>query len=140
VGAYRWTGDLAKLKIIHIDKSAKIRPEKSKKKIQTYAVFVMNFSEMIDIGDFAIENIDKITEAIENASLKLNNNQQETCDPSTPSIQLRINSLRASSTELVERFSIISYFLYRTKPAGLWMDASGGVDRHGLTRLFLDTD
>ncbi|MCX5633610.1 MAG: UvrB/UvrC motif-containing protein [Phycisphaerae bacterium] len=164
VGVYRWTGDLEKLKIIHIDKSAKIKPfdlvrlcspqaaqgkpQKGKKKIQTYAVFVMNFFEVIDVGDFVIDDFEKSIGAIENALLKLNSNQQENCDPSTwfdsfdftQDKYAHHKPLRASSTELIERFSIVSYFLYRTKPAGLWIDASGGVDRHGLTRSFLNTD
>ncbi len=136
---YRWTGDLRKLKILHIDKSAKIRPfdlaqgrqEGSKRKKQTFAVFAMNFFEIIDcrkslglhteaspsgLGDFVIDDFEKIVEAIENALLKLNSNQQETHD----------------TTEILEQFAIVSYFLYRTKPAGLWINASEGFEPKGL--------
>jgi len=123
-GAYKWTGDLKKLKIVHIDKSAKIKPEDSKKKKQTYAVFAMNFFEIIDLGDFVIEGTEKIAGAIENTLAKLNIGRQETCD----------------STEILEQFAIVSYFLYRTKPSGLWINVSDGFYRHELTRLFSDTD
>jgi hypothetical protein len=124
VGAYRWTGNLKKLKIVHIDKSAKIkpfdcvqgRPQDSKKKKQTYAVFAMNFFEIIDLGDFVIESIEKIAEAIETATAKLNIGRQESCD----------------SVEILEQFAIVSYFLYRTKPSGLWINASGGFNREKL--------
>jgi excinuclease UvrABC nuclease subunit len=113
---YRWTGDLEKLKIVHIDKSAKIKQQGSKAKKQTFAVFVMNFFDIIDLGDFVIDEFDKITESIENASAKLNSNRQETCD----------------STEILEQFSIVSYFLYRTNPPGLWMNISEGFSRENL--------
>jgi len=112
---YRWTGDLKKIKIVHIDKSAKIKPQDSKKKKQTYAVFVMSFFEIIDSGDFVIDETDKIAEAIENA-LALNISQQGVGD----------------SVEILEQFAIVSYFLYCTKPRGLWMDASRGFDREEL--------
>jgi hypothetical protein len=117
VGAYRWTGDLEKLKIVHIDKAAKIKPEKGKKKIQTYAVFAMNFFEVIDLGDFVMDDSNKITEAIESALLKLNSSQQET-----------------DSMELTERFSIVSYFLYRTNSSGLWINTSENFDKMMFTQ------
>ncbi|MGB8225812.1 MAG: UvrB/UvrC motif-containing protein [Sedimentisphaerales bacterium] len=110
---YRWTGDLEKLKIVHIDKSVKIKAQDSKKKKQTYAVFVMNFFEVIDIGDFVIDDSSKITEIIENTLLKLNGGQQNAGD----------------NSEILERFAIISYFLYRTNWPGLWVNTSEGFDK-----------
>jgi hypothetical protein len=119
VGACRWTGDLRKLKILHIDKSAKIRQQGSRAKKQTFAVFVMNFFEIIDFGDFVIDEFDKITESIENALARLNSNRQETCD----------------STEILEQFSIVSYFLYRSNPSGLWINVPEGFNREELLKL-----
>jgi excinuclease UvrABC nuclease subunit len=124
---YKWTGDLEKLKIVHIDKSAKIKLENSRARRQTFAVFVMNFFEVVDLGDFVIENIEKIAAVIENALAKLNSNRQETCDPST--------SLRAGNNETLERFAIVSYFLYRTKPAGIWINASDSFNREELQKF-----
>ena len=117
---YRWTGDLERLRIIHIDKSAKIKQEDSRAKKQTFAVFVMNFFETIDIGDFAGNDFDKIIEVIEAALAKLNSNRQDTDD----------------NTEVLEQFSIVSYFLYRTNSPGLWLEAGGGFDKQKFQEIF----
>jgi len=109
--AYKWTGDLKKLKVVHIDKSFKIKPQGVKKKIQTYAAFIIDFFNIIDLGDFAGDNPDLICEAI---SKNLGNPPQDICD------------------EMIERFSIVSYFLYRSKPSGLWINASRGFDREEI--------
>jgi hypothetical protein len=126
VGACRWTGDLKKLKIVHIDKSFKIKPEGAKKKVQTYAVFVMNFSQIIDLGDFILDNSNSIYKTISKSLENLRNST----DPST--------SLRARniSDETIERFSIASYFLYRSKPSGLWLNVSKGFEPKELIDKF----
>ncbi len=124
--AYKWTGDLEKLKIIHIDKSARIKPQGSKRKKQTlrprsgqaFAFFVMNFFEIIDLGDFVIETTEKVAEAIEKSLAKLNGNRQEICD----------------STETIEQFAIVSYFLYRTKLSGLWINVCEGFDKTAFVK------
>jgi excinuclease UvrABC nuclease subunit len=105
---YRWTSDLKNLKIVHIDKSAKVKPEGSKKKVQTYAVFIINFFNIIDLGDFTLDNTDSIYEAI---NKNLRNPSQDVSD------------------KIIERFSIASYFLYRSKPSGLWLNISEGFDK-----------
>ena len=119
---YRWTGDLEKLKIIHIDKSAKIKQEDSRAKKQTFAVFAMNFFEIVDLGDFVGDDFNKIAEVIEAALAKLNTGLQETSD----------------STEVLEQFSIVSYFLYRTSSPGLWLEASGGFDKQKFQKVFCE--
>jgi excinuclease UvrABC nuclease subunit len=112
--SYKWTSDLKKLKIVHIDKSKKIKPEGSKTKKQTYAVFVMDFFNIIDAGDFGLDNPDLIYEAI---SKNLN------------------NLSRNISDEIIERFSIASYFLYRSKSSGLWINASEGFNREEILKF-----
>jgi len=119
---YRWTSDLKKLKIVHIDKSAKIKQEGTKAKKQTFAVFVMNFSEIIDLGDFVIESVEKISEGIENVLSKIRFPSENISD----------------ETELVEKFSIISYFLYRTNPSGLWLRISDGFERQRFQEAFCE--
>lgn len=114
VGAYRWTADLEKLKIVHVDKAGKIKIEGSKTKKQTLAVFVMNFSRIIDMGDFLSDDKNKICDEIQNVLNKLNDPQQS-CD-----------------AETLEKFSIISYFLYRSKPSGLWLSTSDQFDKDKL--------
>ncbi|MFA6186211.1 MAG: UvrB/UvrC motif-containing protein [Phycisphaerae bacterium] len=98
---YRWTSDLEKLKIVHIDKSARIKQQGIRAKKQTLAAFVMNCFDIIDLGDFLEDEQDKISQAIENALCRLKNDFDE--------------------IETLEKFSIISYFLYRTGSTGLWL-------------------
>lgn len=114
VGACKWTGDLKKLKVVHIDKSFKIKSPDSKKKKQTYAVFVIDFFNIIDLGDFGLDRPDLIYEAI---SKNIRNSSQDISD------------------EIVERFSIVSYFLYRSKPSGLWLNISDGFDKKEILKF-----
>jgi excinuclease UvrABC nuclease subunit len=104
---YKWTGDLKNLKIIHVDKSAKIKPEGSKAKKQTYAVFAMNCFSVIDAGDFLKDDPNIINDAVKKSLEQLANSPDS-------------NSL--------ERFSIVTYFLYRSKPSGFWLNAQKEFD------------
>jgi excinuclease ABC subunit C len=121
---YRWTDDLKNLKIVHIDKSVKVkpfdcaqgRPKGSKKKVQTYAVFVINFFNIIDLGDFTLDNPDSIYETISKSLEGLRNSQENISD------------------ETIERFSIASYFLYCSKPSGLWLNTSNGLDKQDFQK------
>jgi excinuclease UvrABC nuclease subunit len=98
---YRWTSDLKNLKIVHTDKSFKIKPQGEKIKKQTYAVFAMNVFQILDAGDYFKDNpaefIDAITKNIEQLS-------------------------NSPVDEMLERFAIVTYFLYRSKPSGLWLN------------------
>ncbi|MDD5134832.1 MAG: UvrB/UvrC motif-containing protein [Phycisphaerae bacterium] len=102
--AYKWTGDLEKLRIVHTDKSAKIKQKGIRAKKQTLAVFVMSFFEVIDLGDFFEDQTEKIAEAVEEGLSKICRPSDTICD----------------NTEILEQFSIISYFLYRTGSKGVW--------------------
>jgi excinuclease UvrABC nuclease subunit len=106
---YRWTSDLEKLKIVHTDKSAKIKQQGVRAKKQTLAVFVMNFFDVIDLGDFFTDEQAQISQAVENALCRLKNDFNE--------------------IETLEKFSIISYFLYRTGSTGLWQKKSCHCER-----------
>ncbi len=108
---YRWTGDLKKLKIVHIDKSGKIRAKGIRAKVQMYAVFAIDFFNINDLGDFSIDEPDLIYDAISK-------------NPGT--------SPKNVSDEMIERFSLVSYFLYRSKPAGMWINASERFDREEI--------
>jgi excinuclease UvrABC nuclease subunit len=110
---YKWTGDLKKLKIVHIDKAGKIRAKGIRAKVQMYAVFIIDFFNIIDLGDFSSDEPDLIYEAI---NKNLNNPPQDISD------------------EIVERFSIVSYFLYRSKASGIWINTSKGFDREVLLK------
>jgi excinuclease ABC subunit C len=100
--AYRWTGDLENLKIVHIDKSAKIKLPGIRTKKQTVAVFVMNFFGITDLGDFPADETEKINQAIEGAITE----RPTGCE----------------SSDRLEEFAIISYFLYRTGSTGQWIN------------------
>ncbi|HBR18595.1 MAG: hypothetical protein A2Y13_09935 [Planctomycetes bacterium GWC2_45_44] len=100
---YRWTSDVETLKIVHIDKSAKIKQKGVRAKKQTLAAFVMNFFDIIDLGDFCDDEQDKISQAVDIALCRFKNDFDE--------------------NEMLERFSIISYFLYRTGSTGVWQKA-----------------
>lgn len=116
---YRWTGDLENLKIVHIDKSARIKPENGKKKIQTYVVFVMNLFKVFDLGDFIIDEFGKVTEAIESALTRLSTSLEDVGD----------------SIDILEQFAIVSYFLYRTKPSGLWISVSEAFNKAAFEKM-----
>ncbi|MEN6385070.1 MAG: UvrB/UvrC motif-containing protein [Phycisphaerales bacterium] len=109
--AFKWTGDLRKLKIVHVDKSLKIKLEGSKAKKQSYAVFTMNAFGVIDAGDFLWDNPDIIKEVIRKNIELL---------PNTP------------DSESLERFAIVTYFLYRSKPPGLWVNAENIDNLEGI--------
>jgi excinuclease UvrABC nuclease subunit len=111
---YKWTGDLKKLKIVHIDKAGKIRAKGIRAKVQMYAVFVIDFFNINDLGDFALDEPDLIYDAI---NKNLSNPSQAICD------------------EIIDRFSIVSYFLYRSKAPGIWINASKGFDREEITKF-----
>ncbi|HBG28461.1 MAG: hypothetical protein A2Y10_10825 [Planctomycetes bacterium GWF2_41_51] len=97
---YKWTGDLRKLKIVHIDKSFKIKEQGSKKRKQSFAVFVINIFQIIDAGDFLWDNPDVVKSIVNK----------------------RLEELpEAGDEDALERFSIVTYFLYRSKPAGEWI-------------------
>ncbi len=99
---YHWTGDLTKLKIVHIDKSAKVKTEGSKARKQSYAVFAINVFQIIDAGDFVWDSPDMINDAVRKALEKLS---------------------QTVSDDMLERFSIAAWFLYRSKPSGTWLKA-----------------
>lgn len=98
---YKWTGDLRKLKIVHIDKSFKIKEQGSKKRRQSFAFFVMNVFGIIDAGDLVWDNPDVIKSIVNKG----------------------LDELPTSADEnTLEKFSIVTYFLYRSKPPGEWVD------------------
>jgi len=105
--SYKWTNDLKNLKIIHIDKSDKIKPESSKIKKQTYAIFIMNGLQIIDAGDFLPDNPETINNVINKNIASLSDLPDD---------------------DMLERFSIVTYFLYRSKPAGVWIKNENNFD------------
>lgn len=99
---YRWTTDLSNLAILHIDRSGKVAPAEKKRKIQTYAAFLITGNGLTELEDFTIENTQ-----IMHASLmdRLNEPVPTTANEQTP-----------------EQLALAAYFLYRRNPAGIWIN------------------
>lgn len=101
---YRWTTRLSVLSILHIDRSARIATEGSRKKTQTYAGFLITASEVSQLGVFRLDEFDKFYKSF---LAKLS-------EPISFS----------DSMEMSERLALLTWHLYRSKPAGLWLNCS----------------
>ncbi len=99
---YKWTKDLSQLELIHIDRSAKIKIEGKRKKLQSYSCFYFKEQQIFELKDFTIDSIDSVLESIQ----EIHENRHQAGENSQESLQL------------------ISYFLNRSKTSGIWIDAS----------------
>jgi excinuclease UvrABC nuclease subunit len=104
--AYKWTNPLSNLKIVHIDKSAKIAVEKQRRKEQVYSAFVIRAGVITELADFTIDQIDDVCRSIKD--------------------QLALPVKTIEPNQLAEQLAIVAYFLYRNNPAGLWLNLSAG--------------
>ncbi len=119
--AYKWTTPLAQMAIVHIDRSAKIAVEKQRRKEQTYSAFVIKAGDITELDDFTIDQIDEVCKSIKD-TITL---PPKTIDPN----------------QLADQLAIVAYFLYRTKPSGLWLNLSAGKvlpKPEELTQLITD--
>lgn len=101
---YRWTRDLSKLTILHIDRSAKITPDTGKRKVQSYSAFVIMADRIIELDDFTIDKIDVFQESV--------------------SACLNEESKRAAAGEISGQLALAAFFLYRSRPPGIWINCS----------------
>jgi len=115
--AYKWTTKLPQLTIVHIDKSAKVAVAKQRKKEQTYSAFVIRADQITELADFSIEQIDEVCKSIKGQ-----------LGPPTKTID---------AEQMAEQLSLVAYFLYRNKPAGLWLNLSAAPlpDPENITNL-----
>jgi excinuclease UvrABC nuclease subunit len=112
---YRWTMELSGLAILHIDRSVKIAVEGRRRKIQTYAGYLITAGQVAELGEFTIDEpgefyksfIEKLAEP---ANLK-------------------------DSKQLTERLSLLAYHLYRSRPAGIWIDCSDKQHTLGIEEI-----
>ena len=102
--AYRWTTELSKLTILHIDMSAKIADKDRRKKIQTYSAFLIRSGTIFELPDFTLEKIEEFHKSL------------------LAQLSLAIDHIEP--IQLSEQLSIIGYRLYRSTPAGIWLDCS----------------
>ncbi len=99
---YKWTNNLSRLELIHIDRSAKIKTEGKNKKIQSYSCFYFKDMQIFELKDFTIDSTDSTLESIQ----KIHNTSH---DP---------------GNEAQESLQLISYFLNKSKRSGVWIDAT----------------
>lgn len=114
---YRWLNNLENIKILHIDTSAKIKIKGQKKKTQTYAALLFQNCSFNDLGDFTIDKAHNIVDKIAKSEAK---------EP-----QKNLKTAKNDSYRKNDMLSILSYFLFRSKKPGLWVD---------LTRTALTTE
>ena len=99
---YKWTCDLEDWEVLHIDKSAKIKIEGKRKKQQTYAAFVIGNGYIRQLKQFTLESVEEMCN-----SLTMPDNEQE-----------KSTDLKGQN----ELMSLVSLSLYRSKPAGVWLN------------------
>ncbi|MHC5060606.1 MAG: hypothetical protein ACYTFK_05935 [Planctomycetota bacterium] len=103
--AYRWTGRLNDLAILHIDRAAKISLEGKRKKARAYSGFFIRAGQITELGDFLVDDFDGFYKTF---SGKLTESGDYVVD-------LEI---------LKEHLSLLAYHLYRSKPKGIWINCS----------------
>lgn len=93
-GAYRWTGRLSDLEIVHIDQSC-FRVKKGRRKIPVFCIYEMDARQAALRRELTLEEPDEGQELASNLDLP----------PLKPK----------------EHLGLLSYYLYRSSPPGLWM-------------------
>lgn len=104
--SYIWTHDLSEWSVLHIDKSAKIKSESKRKKEQTYSAFFIRNGDICQLDPFTLDSVQQLSNRL--------------LDVSSESIK---NEDIDSNNELM---SLTAFSLYRSKPAGVWIDCSSG--------------
>ena len=101
---YRWAMRLSELAILHIDRSAKIASAGKRRKIQTYAAFLITAGHITKLPDFTPEDLGEFHKSF----LTRLSGPADCTD----------------SKQLAEELSHLAYHLYRPKPAGIWINCS----------------
>lgn len=101
---YKWTTDLSRLTILHIDRSAKVPPAKGKRKVQSYSAFLVTADHITDLADFTIDKIDIFQKSL------------------SPCLKEKKEGIAAC--RISDQLALAAYFLYRSRPPGLWIDCS----------------
>ena len=103
-GEYRWTRDISKLAILHLDRSAKISPPGKKRKKQTYAAYLIKDGQILDCGDFLPDDLPDVYRTLHD--------------------HLEEPTGKIAPRELAETLAIAASFIYRSTPPGIWIDCS----------------
>jgi len=103
---YYWTGDLAKLAILHIDKSAKITEPGKRKKTQSFSAFFIRYGRIARQADFTLGTIEDFHKTFLS--------------------ELAQDTPIAEPELLYDQLGLLNYFLYRSRRPGIWIDCSVG--------------
>lgn len=101
---YRWTRDISKLAILHIDRWARISPPGKKRKSQSYAAYLIKDGLVLDCGTFLLDDFTGVYRTLRD--------------------HLEEPTGQIASEELAETLAITASFLYRSNPPGIWINCS----------------
>jgi excinuclease UvrABC nuclease subunit len=101
---YCWTGDLAKLVILHIDKSAKIAEPGKRKKTQSFSAFLIWYGSIERPADFTLDNIEDFHKTFLSELVQ----DHTSTDPEIACDQM----------------GLVGHFLYRSRQPGIWIDCA----------------
>ena len=107
-GQYRWTCDISKLAILHIDRWARISPPGKKQKKQSYAAYLIKEGLVLDCGTFLLDDFTGVYRT-------LHDHLEETTG-------------QIAAEKLHETLAITASFLYRSNPPGIWINCSADDD------------
>ena len=101
---YRWTGDLSKMSILHIDRSAKMSVKK-RRKLQLFTAFLIRQDHVWEIGDFSLDSFDELCKKA--AEIESDSSMYDRFSMDLPANEL---------------LGITSFHLYRSNARGVWVD------------------
>lgn len=102
--AFKWTGELKRLAVLHINLSAKVKIKGNRTKIQTFAAFLITAANIHEFEPFRIEEIDQFRNSLsEKSAVEYETEDRKAC---------------------AENLALACSFLYRRKPAGIWINCS----------------
>jgi excinuclease UvrABC nuclease subunit len=106
---FKWVSELNELKLLHIDITHKAHIKGQKKKVQNYAAFLITAGRINRLNEFSLDHVNDLVQNITACSCQV--------------------SEQADNYEIfTEESAFISYALYRSKPAGIWIDLRDGID------------
>ena len=104
-GKFGWTGDLRDMAVLHIDRSAKVPGKDKRKRVQTFAGFLVTGGCVYRFEDFDIDGVEKFRSDL----LERN---EKTGD-----------AVEDGLTDK-ERIGLLCSFLYRSSRQGFWVNIS----------------
>ncbi len=102
--SYKWTAGLEDLTVLHINISAKVKTKGQRKKTQTFAAFLIKGTAIYEFEPFTLDNIEQFRQSLLN--------------------ELAVEYEMPDRKTSAEQLAIVCSFLYRRKPAGIWLNCS----------------